>query len=401
MHVDVGRLEHLNVVLKISERCNLACDYCYFFFNNDQSWKEHPPLINLRTVKKLADFLKAASSDFGLRETRVVLHGGEPLMMKPAMFEKLCETLREAEGPDYRLDITLQTNGVLITDEWISVFERHRIGVGISLDGDRQINDQHRFDKRGRSSYDGVVRGLKLLQNAASEGRISSPGLLAVAQPEGDGRKIYHHFTAELGVKYVDFLLPDYTHDDLPPGAIEGVEAFMGDALKSWLKDGASGVKVRSFSEILCALLGDSAADKARVYKNDYRHMISVSSNGDIGPEDTLKILAPEFVATGLNVSRNTLRDVISHPVWQRQAEASTNEPAACRDCVWKKVCRSGRPVNRYARDNGFDNPSVFCTSLKRLHAEACAFLVDSGTPIEAIERRLGLAAPESSEARA
>lgn len=401
MHVDTDRLEHLNVVLKISERCNLACDYCYFFFNGDQTWREHPPLINLRTVKKLAEFLKAAAVDFGLRETRIVLHGGEPLMMKPAMFEKLCHTLREAEGPGYRLDITLQTNGVLVTEEWISAFERHRIGVGVSLDGDRQLNDQHRFDKRGRSSYDGVIRGLKLLQQAAREGRISSPGLLAVAQPDADGGKIYRHFAAELGVKYVDFLLPDYTHDDLPPDAVEGVELFMAEALRSWLSDGARGVKVRSFSEILCALLGDEAADKAHIYKNDYRHMISVSSNGDIGPEDTLKILSPDFAATGLNVARNTLADVISHPVWRRQAEAAANEPSACCGCVWKKVCRSGRPVNRYARDNGFDNPSVFCSTLKRLHAEACAFLVDSGTSIEAIERRLGLAAPAPLEARA
>ncbi|HYK49947.1 MAG TPA: radical SAM protein, partial [Terriglobales bacterium] len=365
--------------------------YCYFFFNADQTWRSHPPLINLNTVRSLAQFLRQAATDFRLSRTRIVLHGGEPLMMKPATLEKLCATLRGAETEDYKLDITLQTNGVLITEEWISVFERNRIGVGVSLDGDRSVNDRHRFDKKGRSSYDGVVRGLRMLQAAADIGRISPPGLLAVVQPDADGAATYRHFAHELGVEFIDFLLPDYTHNDLPADAVDGVRDFTTGALRAWLADGKRGVRVRSFSEILSALLGDDAADRAALYKNDYRHMISVSSNGDIGPEDTLKILDDDFTSSGLNVARSTLREVLSHPIWREQTKAAVTQPDGCRGCTWWKICKAGRPVNRYAKENGFANSSVFCRALKDMHAEACAFLVGAGVSPEVLERRLSM----------
>ncbi len=387
------RFRNLNVVLKISERCNIACDYCYFFFNNDQSWRKHPPSISLETVKYLADFLRNAALDKGITRATIVLHGGEPLLMKQKTFEALCKSLRSAESDNFKLNIVLQTNGMLINEKWIDIFERNNIGVGISLDGTKDVNDLHRLDKKGRSTYDATVRGLTMLSAAAEAGRISSPGLLSVVNAGANGADAYYHFSKYLNVKFIDFLLPDYTHDDLPSSETpDAIKEFILGAVRAWLRDGKDSVSVRTFSEVLAALSQNDAAKSASDFRNDYRHMISVSSNGDIGPEDTLKILDEKFTNTGLNVKDHTIRDVLDHPVWKIQREAAEQRPVGCDGCVWWKICKGGRPVNRYSRSNGFANSSVFCGALKELHSEICAFLISSGIDENAIEQRLEIA---------
>ncbi|HEV2739171.1 MAG TPA: hypothetical protein VGU66_11380, partial [Candidatus Elarobacter sp.] len=40
------KTDFLSVVLKVAERCNLACPYCYFFFGGDDSYLLHPAFIS-------------------------------------------------------------------------------------------------------------------------------------------------------------------------------------------------------------------------------------------------------------------------------------------------------------------------------------------------------------------
>ena len=168
-------LQNLNIVFKISERCNLKCDYCYFFFGGDETWKLHPPMVPQQVIEDLGAFAARAAHDYGLEVITLIFHGGEPLLMKRPRFAEMCETLRRYEN-GFHFDFGLQTNGVLVDDEWISLFERHKVSVGVSLDGTRGINDQHRLDFRGRSSYDRTVAGLRRIQEAAAHGKLGRSG---------------------------------------------------------------------------------------------------------------------------------------------------------------------------------------------------------------------------------
>src|SRR5882757_9274515 len=67
-------------VLKVHQRCNLACDYCFVYTMGDSSWRERPavmaPEIWRRAARRIAEHARA----YGLPEVRVILHGGEPLL---------------------------------------------------------------------------------------------------------------------------------------------------------------------------------------------------------------------------------------------------------------------------------------------------------------------------------
>ena len=66
-------------------------------------------------------------------------------------------------------------------------------------------------------------------------------------------------------------------------------------------------------------------------------------------------------------------------------------DPAAERvpGCGWWKICKAGRPINRYSKAMGFSNPSLYCSGLKDVYAEIAAFLVRNGTPFSEISSRL------------
>jgi uncharacterized protein len=383
------QIEHLNIVFKISERCNLKCDYCYFFFGGDDSWKKHPPFVSRKVIQDLGAFSARAARDHQLQVIDLVFHGGEPLLMSKPRFAEMCQTLREYED-GFRFSLALQTNGVLVDEEWIDLFQRHRVTVGVSLDGPRPMNDLHRLDWKGRSSYDATVAGLRALQAAAARKRIPPPGLLCVIDPFSDGAATYRHFVDDLGVMYMSFLTPDYSWDSkVPEAVIRGVERFLLSALRAWLGDKNPRIKVRVFSELLAAMVDPRAMELVHNHRDDYRSIISVSSNGDLGPEDTLRTLDPRFSAMGLNVANHNLLDVLQSEAWREQADALRIKPPQCSTCDWWKICKAGRPVHRYSKEQGFFNHSLYCSGLKEAYTELGAFVVRNGMPLADLALRL------------
>jgi uncharacterized protein len=383
------RAQDLNIVFKISERCNLKCDYCYFFFGGDETWKKHPPLVSRKVVQDLGAFAARAARDQRLEVIHLIFHGGEPLLMSKPRFSEMCETLRRSED-GFQFSFALQTNGVLVDDGWVDIFERHRITAGVSLDGPPVVNDLHRLDMKGRSTYDGTVAGLRLLQKAAADRRVTAPGLLCVINPFFDGAKVYRHFVHDLGVKHMSFLTPDYTWDSaVGELVIRGVERFLLEALRAWLSDKNPKIKIRVFSELLAAMVDPRAMELVQSYRDDYRNIISVSSNGDLGPEDTLRTLDPRLASMGLNVASHNLNDLLESDAWREQAEAVTIKPEKCKVCDWWKICKAGRPVHRYSKMRGFSNHSLYCSGLQSMYAEIGAFLVRNGTPLSELAFRL------------
>jgi uncharacterized protein len=246
------------------------------------------------------------------------------------------------------------------------------------------------LDLKGRSSYDRTVAGLRLLQKAAGEGRVGEPGLLSVINPFADGAKVYRHFAHDLGVKRMSFLTPDYTWDSaVGEPVIRGVERFLRASLRAWMADKNPKIRVRLFSELVSAMVDPHAMELLQTYRDDYRNIISVSSNGDLGPEDTLRTLDPRFASMGLNIARNDLRDLIKSDAWREQAEAATVKPEGCKDCGWWKICKAGRPINRYSKARGFGNHSLYCSGLKDMYADIGALLVRNGTPLGELALRL------------
>lgn len=379
----------LQVILKVSERCNIACTYCYFFFMGDESYKDNPALIQQSTVEQLAAFINEAVLKYDIKNVSVILHGGEPLMLKPDRMRELLATLSATSGTA-PVNFSLQTNGMLINDEWIDLFEEYQVHVGISLDGPEKFNDIGRIDKKGGGSYRETRRGINLLQEAARAGRIASPGVLWVLNPDFPATEIFQHFVHEIGFRNMDILLPDANWDSFDTTQSARYRHYVDELFDLYQKNTVSGVRIRFFDQIIAAIAA-SAEFRTRHARNqsDRNIVLTISSKGDLAPDDILRSSDPLMMRLGLNVGDSQLQDYLLHPTTAALNALAHQAPASCADCEWKNICHGGALYHRYATQSGFDNPSVYCETLRSTYENVAAACVANGTPVDAIIQTL------------
>jgi uncharacterized protein len=142
--------------LHLTNRCNLACVYCYIHKSpGDMSWE---------TATKAFRDISDSCRRHGLGYADIKFAGGEPLI-RFKLIRDLIEYARNLEGsPHWRFAVL--TNGVLVTPAIAEYFAAKHIGVGVSLDGIGPVHDATRFDLAGRGSFQKVLRGLDRLDSA-------------------------------------------------------------------------------------------------------------------------------------------------------------------------------------------------------------------------------------------
>ena len=213
------------VVLNIASRCDLACDHCYVYEAADQSWRGRPVIIPDSVVSQAARRIAEHAAAHDLQAVQVVLHGGEPLLVGRSRLQRIITNLHYPLDGICRLDLRVQTNGVLLSHDLCELFAEHDVKVGISIDGDRAANDRHRRYADGRSSYDQVIRAIGLLQDERF--RHLYAGLLCTIDLANDPVEVYESLVA-LHPPRIDFLLPHATWDAPPPGRLGGAAALCG-----------------------------------------------------------------------------------------------------------------------------------------------------------------------------
>ncbi|MEU8375666.1 FxsB family cyclophane-forming radical SAM/SPASM peptide maturase [Micromonospora sp. NPDC048894] len=351
-------------VLKLTSRCDLSCDHCYVYEHPDQSWRRQPRLMTPDTVEATARRIAEHAADHRLGTVRVVLHGGEPLLAGAARLAATADTLRRTITPVARLDLRMQSNGVLLTPEIADVLVAHEIRVGVSLDGDRSANDRHRRYATGASSYDQVRRGLALLRRP--DYRSAYAGLLCTVDLANDPLRVYQALLAEQPPR-IDFLLP-HANWDRPPTRPDGAATPYADWLltihRRWLADGRP-VPIRLLESLLATAAGGSTSTEAVGLAP--ADLVVVETDGTFEQVDSLKSAFHGAAATGLDVFRHPVDEAAAHPGIAVRQTGLAGLCATCRSCPLVRRCGGGLFAHRYRSGSGFDNPSVYCADLAAL----------------------------------
>ncbi|WKU06456.1 FxsB family cyclophane-forming radical SAM/SPASM peptide maturase [Micromonospora sp. HUAS LYJ1] len=351
-------------VLKLASRCDLACDHCYVYEHPDQSWRRQPRLMTPDTVEATARRIAEHAATHRLSTVRVVLHGGEPLLAGAARLATTATTLRLTIDPVTRLDLRMQTNGVLLTPEIADVLVAHDVKVGVSLDGDRSANDRHRRYANGASSHDQVRRALALLRRPAY--RSSYAGLLCTVDLANDPLRVYLALLAEEPPR-IDFLLP-HANWDRPPARPDGAATPYADWLltihRRWLADGRP-VPIRLLESLLATATGGSTGTEAVGLAP--ADLVVVETDGSFEQVDSLKSAFHGAAATGLDVFRHAVDEAAAHPGIAVRQSGLAGLCATCRSCPLVRRCGGGLVAHRYRSGTGFDNPSAYCADLAAL----------------------------------
>ncbi|MFA1548519.1 FxsB family cyclophane-forming radical SAM/SPASM peptide maturase [Actinomadura chokoriensis] len=353
-------------VLKIHGRCNLACDYCYVYEGADQTWRARPSAMLPEVLDATAARVAEHARDHALANVTIVLHGGEPLLAGKGAIAAAVARFRAAVPPSCDLEVSTQTNGVLLTDAMLAMLDEHDVGVSVSLDGDRAGHDRHRLRANGRGSHADAMRGLNRL--AGSHRRLYR-GLLCTVDLDNDPIRTYEALL-ETRPPRVDFLLPHGTWTAPPPrrpvdGGGTPYAEWLIAVFDRWYRAPRKETGVRLFEEIINVLLGGQSRSE-NVGLSPVA-MLVVDTDGTLQQVDSLKTSYSGAPETGLTVFDHRFEDALWHPGVVARQIGRAALPATCGTCAVRDVCGGGAYAHRYREGRGYLNPSVYCPDLIKL----------------------------------
>src|ERR1700741_3123294 len=136
----------LQVVLKVTSRCNLNCTYCYVYNKGDRSWSNQPTLMSDEVFAAALERTRRHCYLSRQPSVTFTFHGGEPCLIGKRRVSKWCDQARKALDGTTRVKFCLQTNGTLIDSEWATLIKKHDVDTAVSMDGPEEIHDAARID---------------------------------------------------------------------------------------------------------------------------------------------------------------------------------------------------------------------------------------------------------------
>jgi uncharacterized protein len=349
----------------------------------DSTWKIRPPLMSNEVFEAALDRIRLQCCATGQDEFRIAFHGGEPCLIGHETFDAWCSRARAVLGDMVKLGLLIQTNGTLLDSKWVELFRKHRVGVGISMDGPKEIHDAARVDHRDQGSYDRVVRGVKLLQ----EGGVSY-GVGCVIPLGADPLTVHHHFLS-LGCNQITYLMPHFTHDTISPireryGPTPCAD-FLIPIFDDWWFESTMEIQIDDLKDIARVILGGRSHSEA--IGNYPPCYVFIEPDGEMEGLDNLRACSDGLSRIKLNVHNSSFSDLLHTETMHSQAIFEGMPIAqACRSCIEGETCRGGYLPHRYSSTRGFDNPSVWCADLLKLFAH--------------LRNRMGVSIEETNERR-
>lgn len=147
-------VKHLR--LCISNNCNMSCSYCYV--KNQEEATQMPYDIAKKAILEYLKILKSAKE-----HGNITFFGGEPFLNWET-FRRTVLLIRQIDSQSHFIkNISVVTNGTLINSKRAAFLRDNNIGVSISFDGPKNINDKVRLIKEGGGSYHSIIKGLQKL----------------------------------------------------------------------------------------------------------------------------------------------------------------------------------------------------------------------------------------------
>jgi uncharacterized protein len=317
--------------------CNLACGYCFYrpaaaLFPRDP----HPRMTH--------DTLRAVVSQYMLlSETPAFAwQGGEPTLMGVEFFRTVVALQQKHGHPGQVVANSLQTNGVLLDDEWARFLARYRFLVGLSLDGPAEIHDHYRRHRNAQPSLAEVLSGLATLRRHEVE---TNALTLVTARSLSQVATIYA-FLRDQGLEFLQFI-PCVEKSPRSGRPLEfcveprAYGDFLCHLFDLWLPEHET-VHIRLFDDLLASLLGrtESLSCTFRDHCGDY---VVVEHNGDVFCCD---FFVDEAHCLG-NLSHQPLSSLLESPHFVEFAAAKRRFAARCRACSWLPLCQGGCPKHR------------------------------------------------------
>ena len=356
--------------------CNLDCQYCYYrdkrsLYPDTGALRMPEPLLEEYIVQHIAA-APGPEIDFSW-------HGGEPTTLGVDFFRKAVELQRKHRPAGWRIRNGIQTNGVLLDEEWCRFLAAEGFKAGLSLDGPAELHDAYRVTRGGQPTHQQAMRGYHLLrQHEVPTDIVCTVNNLNVRHP-----LTVYRFFREIGCRYLGFL-PAVEHAPEAPSGVgpytpsaEAYGAFLCKIFDEWIARDTDRMAVQTFEEAARPALG--MEHSLCVFRETCGQIPVVEHNGDFFPCDHYVDREHRWG----NIRETPLGELLNSQAQRAFGEAKRDAlPRYCRDCEVLAMCHGGCPKYRFIRTpEGEPGLNYLCAGLKR-------FFLHSRAPIERIASR-------------
>jgi uncharacterized protein len=358
-----GKTELL--ILQSTSFCNIDCTYCYL---PNRATKNIMDLQTLRLV------LRNLSSDAILSKTvQILWHAGEPITVGIDYYKEARDIILEIVPGNPRL--VIQTNGLLIDENWCQFFKECGFHIGLSIDGPEEYHDRYRKTRSGRGTFNKAMRAATLLAehgvdfdvlSVLTRPAIMDPSAVIAFAESNSWSSIGFNIEETEGVHVSETL----SQKDTPALMYNFFQRMLEHCLEP-----NNNVRIREIHEMLGFVNGSLVGEIFSHVNNPFR-IITVDTQG------LWSTFCPELIGTRSerfkdfklgDLTTGPISSNIKYPLFEQMWEEVSYGIKLCRDsCDYFSVCGGGRPANKFGEHGRFDvTETAQCRTMLKPLADA------------------------------
>lgn len=386
MHTQ-GQVYRYHVMLKPSgAQCNLDCSYCFYLHKQDMLHQPKTPRMAESVLElHIKQYIEAQTGS----EVVFSWQGGEPTLMGLEFFQRVVELQKKYAKPHQAIENDLQTNGILLDEDWCTFLKKNNFLVGLSIDGPADLHDIHRYNKGGKPTHAKVMHAVMLLH------QYQVPfGALCVVNRDNSKRAldVYRFLRDQVKPYMIQFIpgmesaqfqqtapgywnsrnLPKLGSSAAQPGTADSVVTdwsivgddwgiFLSTVWKEWLLHDFGHVFIDQFENVISMMLGHGP--QKCVSGQICGKSLAVEYNGDLFSCD--HFVYPEYKLG--NIQETHQGDLVFSERQKKFAYAKSNSlPEYCHKCPYLQLCWGDCPKDRFLKTpEGEEGLHYLCSGLK------------------------------------
>lgn len=353
--------------------CNLDCTYCFYLekenlYPGNNNWRMSDEVLE-SYIRQYIEIQKA-------HEVTFTWQGGEPTLLGVEFFKHAVE-LQKKYAHGKKINNALQTNGVLLTDEWCEFLAENNFLIGISIDGPEEINDQCRYYKGGQPSFHKVMNGLKLL----IKHKIEFNTLTCVTRYNAKNPIEVYDFLKEIGSRFMQFIpiverraveqneklkLVSQEYEfksEVTEWSVEPLQfgKFLSSIFDEWIRKDVGKYFVQVFDVALESWAG--VEQNLCVFQKKCGRALALEHNGDLYSCD--HYVYPQYKLG--NIAKQNLGNLVDSSA-QNNFGSNKNDslPQYCINCSARFACNGECPKHRFIKTpDGDDGLNYLCEGYK------------------------------------
>jgi len=353
----------------IGSACNLRCIYCYYLEKEFLNPNGNTIRMNDATLERFTEqYINAQPTG----QVLFTWHGGEPLLLGIEYYRKAVKLQKAYQRQNRQIENVLQTNGILLNDEWCQFFKENNFLIGISIDGPEHCHNQYRKTINGNDSFQQVLKGIRLLQKHRVEFNILSVvNNYNVKYP----LEVYHFFKS-IGAQFIQFSpvvermntesghLASTANSEgrLTSWSVPALDygKFLSTIFDEWVRNDVGDIFVTTFDATLAGKMGVPGC--TCIFSETCGHAAALEANGDLYSCD--HFVFPEYKRG--NIHQKTITEMMLAPEQIKFGNDKRNKlSSVCLKCNYLKQCYGECPKNRIVKLSDGSTHNYLCEGLR------------------------------------